>query len=268
MAIVQGRQLDVDANPRAVIGGNKPPLDEQVVIDLNEALSEKGITKRIAELIASFERAPTVIENADTAGKVADLIKQMSAAAKAVTAERETINRPILNAQRSLKGRADSILDPLQIAEQQCRDCIRAFDAVEREKERQRQMAAEAERRRLQEIADNEARLERERLQKIEDERAAAEAREAKPVEVEAVQIELPVEKAEPETVRGDYGAKVVRTTNWKHEIESVRKLPDSILTHEKVLEAINKVIAAQVRGGTREMKGVRIFAETATTIR
>lgn len=204
MAIVQGRQLDVDANPRAVIGGNKPPLDEQVVIDLNEALSEKGITKRIAELIASFERAPTVIENADTAGKVADLIKQMSAAAKAVTAERETINRPILNAQRSLKGRADSIIDDLQSAANGLTDRIETFASA------------------------------------------------------------FP----EGEVARGDYGAKIVRTAEYKHEIEGVRKLPDSILEHEKVLEAINKVIAAQVRGGTREMKGVRIFSETATTIR
>lgn len=270
MSIVQRTRMPEagEANPRAVMGGNNPPLDEQVTIDLGEALAEKGITKRIADLLAAFGRAPAKIETAEVAGSYADLIKQMSAATKAVSAERETLNRPLLNAQRALKGRADSIVEELSGAEQQARARIAAFDAAEREKERKRQAEAEAERRRLQAIADNEARLERERLQRIEDERAAAEAREAAIVEVETVRVEIPAEPEKTEAVRGDYGAKVVRTTNWKHEIVSVRQLPDSILKHEKVMDAINKVIAAQVRGGMREMKGVNIFPETGTTIR
>ena len=48
----------------------------------------------------------------------------------------------------------------------------------------------------------------------------------------------------------------------------SVRQLPDSILKHAKVVEALDKVIAAQVRGGTRELKGCEIFPETSTAIR
>ena len=74
----------------------------------------------------------------------------------------------------------------------------------------------------------------------------------------------------EPErtVIQGDMGAKVARVTVWKHEILSVRQLPDSILKHAKVIEVLDKVIAAQVRSGTRELKGCRIYSETGTAIR
>lgn len=239
-------------NPRAVIGGNRPPIEEQVVIDLTEALDGAGLTKRIADLLASAGRAPE-ITSPEIAGRYADMIKQMSAAGKAVEAEREKINRPILTAQRALKGRADAIVAPLADAERAARGKINVFDAAEREKERKRQQEAW-----------ERAEAERLRLQAIEDAKAAAEKREAAPVIVEPE----PVVEAAPAPVQGDFGAKVVRTTNWKHEIISVRQLPDAILKHAKVVEAIDKVIAAQVRGGTREMKGCRIYPETGTSIR
>lgn len=277
MAIVQRLkpQPEMEANPRAVIGANNPPLEEQITIDLAEALEVEGITKRIGDLLASASRAPTVITDPEMAGSYADLVKQMVAAGKAVEAQREILNRPLLNAQRALKGRADAIIEPLQAAEATARARIRVFDDAEREKERQRQVeaqrVAEAERQRLQAIADEAAAAERQRLQAIEDARAAAEAREAEVVEVAAEVVEVapePIAEPDAPVVRGDYGAKVVRTTNWKHRIVSVRQLPDSILKHAKVVEAIDKVIAAQVRGGTRELKGCEIFPEAGTTIR
>ena len=291
MAIVQRAraETDTDENPRAVIGGNRPPIDEQVVIDLVEALAAEGLTARISDLIASAGRAPN-ITSPEIAGRYADLIKQMVVAAKAVEAEREKLNRPLLNAQRALKGRADAVVAPLKDAETSARAKVAQYDREQAEIERRQREAAEAERRRLQAIADEqarqerlrlqaiadeEARQERLRLQAIEDARAAAEAREAAQVVVEAeiVEVVVPlVEISVPESgrsaIQGDMGAKVARVTTWKHEIISVRQLPDSILKHAKVIEALDKVIAAQVRGGTREMKGVRIFSETSTTIR
>lgn len=291
MAIVQRAraETDTDENPRAVIGGNRPPIDEQVVIDLAEALAAEGLTARISDLIASAGRAPN-ITSPEIAGRYADLIKQMVAATKAVEAEREKLNRPLLNAQRALKGRADAVVAPLKDAETSARAKVAQYDREQAEIERRQREAAEAERRRLQAIADEqarqerlrlqaiadeEARQERLRLQAIEDARAAAEAREAAQVvveaeivEVAAPLVEISVPEPERSAIQGDMGAKVARVTTWKHEIISVRQLPDSILKHAKVIEALDKVIAAQVRGGTREMKGVRIFSETSTAIR
>lgn len=289
MAIVQRLKPEADENPRAVIGGNRAPIDEQVVIDLAEALANEGLTARIEDLIASAGRAPN-ITSPEIAGRYADLIKQMVAAGKAVDAEREKLNRPLLNAQRALKGRADSIKAPLIEAEDAARAKVDKYDKDQAEIERKRREAAEAERRRLQAIADEEARQERLRLQAIadekareerlrlqaiEDERAAAEAREAAKIVVEAEEVEVAaplVEISIPEpdrvTIQGDMGAKVARVTTYKHRILSVRQLPDSILKHAKVIEVLDKVIAAQVRGGVREMKGCEIFPETSTAIR
>lgn len=290
MAVVQrARAPEVDENPRAVIGNNRAPIDEQVVIDLAEALANEGLTARIEELIASAGRAPN-ITSPEIAGRYADLIKQMVAAAKAVEAEREKLNRPLLNAQRALKGRADAIVSPLKDAEAEARAKVSQFDREQAAIEQKRREAAEAERRRLQAIADEEARQERLRLQAIadekarqerlrlqaiEDERAAAEAREAAQVVVEAEEVEVAaplveIAVAEPEraSIQGDMGAKVARVTVYKHRILSVRQLPDAILKHAKVIEVLDKVIAAQVRGGVREMKGCEIYPETSTAIR
>ncbi|MDY7525526.1 hypothetical protein [Sphingomonas sp. 10B4] len=306
MAIVQRLRQDIDENPRAVIGANNPPINEQIVIDLAEALAAEGLTARIGDLIAAAGRAPA-IDSADIAGRYADLIKQMVAAGKAVEAAREKLNRPLLNAQRALKGRADAITAPLKDAEMGARGKVDAYDkaqaAIERQRQLEREAAerkareeAEAERRRLQAIADEEARrerlrlqaiadeaarAERLRLQAIEDERAADEAREAAVVVVEAETVEVsapvvevevaytpPAPAAESVRVQGDMGAKVARVTTWHHRIVSVRQLPDSILKHVKVIEALDKVIAAQVRSGTRELKGCEIFSETSTAIR
>ena len=307
MAVVQrARAQDTDENPRAVIGGNRPPIDEQVVIDLTEALASEGLTARIEDLIASAGRAPN-ITSPEIAGRYADLIKQMVAAGKAVEAQREKLNRPLLNAQRALKGRADAIVSPLKDAEADARAKVNRYDAERAEIERQARLKREAEERkareeaeaerrrlqaiadeearqerlRLQAIADEEARKERLRLQAIEDERAAAEAREAAKIVVEAetvevaapvVEVEVAYQPSEPEpertAIQGDMGAKVARVTTYKHRILSVRQLPDSILKHVKVIEALDKVIAAQVRGGVREMKGCEIYPETSTAIR
>lgn len=308
MAIIQRLKVqpEADANPRVAMGSNNPPIDEQIIVDLAEALAIEGLTSRIEELIASAGRAPN-IDSPEIAGRYADLIKQMVAAGKAVEAQREKLNRPLLNAQRALKGRADAITAPLKDAEMAARAKVDKYDREQAEIERQARLKreaeerkareeAEAERRRLQAIADEQARQERLRLQAIadeaarkerlrlqaiEDERAAAEKREAAAVVVEAetVEVEAPVvavevayESAAPEPARtaiqGDMGAKVARVTTWHHRILSVRQLPDSILKHAKVVEALDKVIAAQVRGGTREMKGCEIYAETSTAIR
>lgn len=263
-----------EPNPRAVFGNNSAPIDEQVVLDLAEALVAEGLTKRIEDLLASYARAPEVIPNAEVAGRYAEIIKQMVAAGKAVEAEREKLNRPLLNAQRALKGRADGATAALKEAELVARARLKKFDDDMAELERQRRIEAERiaeqERQRLQAIADQEAQKERDRLQAEEDRRARVEEREATVVEVQAEQVEVRVDvttNAGP-IAQGDFGAKVSRTTNWKHEIISVRQLPDSILKHAKVVEAIDKVIAAQVRGGTREMKGCRIFPETGIAVR
>lgn len=250
MTVIAAPRLQpTEPNDRAVIGGNNPPLDESIIADFLEALRNcdgQDLTQRVDNLIARAE-ATTECKDADAAGRLGDGIAMMRALAQAIEAEREKLNRPLLTAQRALKAKADSFTERLNTASARLRMLINAW-----QNEENKRLAAE------RAAADEAARAaQRAALQAAADAPHGA----APEVVVTPAVVEAPV-------ARGDYGAKVGSQTVWKHEILSVRQLPDSILKHAKVVEAIDKVIAAQVRGGTREMKGVRIFSEQQTVVR
>lgn len=231
---------------------NQPPLEERVAMDFEDQLRADGLTSRIAELVESAGRVPA-IDSQGIAGKVGDLIKQAGAAKKRVEEIRETHNRPLLNAQRTLKGRMDGLLAPLDQAIREVRSRLDAFIAEESRKRME-----------AQRLADEQARAAREAAEK-----AAREAAEAgQPVPPPPPPVITPAEIEKP-IVRSDMGATVGTRTVWKHAIEvPIAKLPKAILENAKVVEAVNTVIAAMVRGGTHEIKGVKIWSETASSVR
>lgn len=272
---------------------NNPPLEETIVMEFDANLREHDfdLIARIDEIETKAAAAGPCFD-ADTAGRYGDTVKAAVAATRLIESERETLNRPILNAQRALMGRAKSYTERLGVAERRIRSHLDAYTEREKQKriaeERERQRIideanakaareAEAERQRLQAIADEAAAKERDRLQEIENERAAAEARDAKPVEVvaEAVRVEAaPIVEAPRapvyEPVRSDRGVLVAETETWHVEIENIRQVPDLYLKNPAVVEALRKVIAPSVRGksGLREIKGCRIFSTTKATVR
>lgn len=219
---------------------NAPPLEERVMLEFQEELEREGVKARIDELLAGAARSPKC-DSQEIAGKIGDFCKQASDVEKRVNAAREKHNRPILNAQRALKGKADEVMGPLVREVARLRQDLNFF------------MAGEARKRREEE----------ERLQ-----REAAEARAAA-AEVSpelAEQIAAPV--VEKPVARGELGAKVGTRQVWKHRVASVRQLPDRILKNERVLEAIDKVVAAEIRAGAREIKGVEVWAEDEAVVR
>jgi hypothetical protein len=268
---------------------NQPPLEESIIIDFDAALvSHDGLIDRINKMVEKAEAAgPCTTE--DMAGRYGDFIKMTRTAASVVEAERETLNRPLLNAGRSLMARSkfysekatgagakirvhlDKYLDDKRITEAKR---LAAEAEVERLAQAARQKiiddanreaarVAEVERQRLQAIADAEAAKERARLQAIEDAAAAEEAREAAKVVVEAEVVEVIAETvfanepmaefvsaAKPKTaIRGDYGTTVGTTETWHVEVLNIRQVPDAYLKHPEVLAALAKVIAPMVRG-------------------
>lgn len=235
---------------------NQPPLEERVVMEFDDVLTRERLNARIHELTASAARVPETID-ATVAGGIGDLLKQARAARVRVEEIREGQNRPILNAQRALKGRADAVLAPMDEAMNSVKRRLDSYMAEERRKADEARRAAEAEARRLQEEAAREA--------KRREEEAAAAGREVEPAAPPPV---IAPAKVEAPVVRGDYGSRVGTKVVWKHRIESVRKLPDHLLKHEKVVEALDKVIAAQIRGGAREIKGVEIWQEHEASVR
>lgn len=278
----------VAANPRASIGGNNPPLEERILMDFDDALrGHDGLIERIDAMVAKADQAGPCT-SADIAGRYGDFIKMTSAAAKVIEAERETLNRPLLTAQRSLKGRADQYTARATGAGAKVRKLLDAFLAAEEQKRRAEearlaQIAREAEQERQRKIAEQEkaardaAEAERRRQQEIEDARAAKEAREAVVVEVAPEPVFVP----EPEPVfesapvakaplRGDYGTAVSTVETWDVKVVNIRQVPDAYLRHPTVIEALEKVIRPQVRGknGLREIKGCEISSKLGSSVR
>lgn len=222
---------------------NQPPLEERVVMEFEDQLRDDKLTARIAEITESAKRVPE-ITGQDIAGKVGDLIAMARTCRKEVENRREAHNRPLLNAQRALKGRQDSLLGPMEDALSAVKRRLDAFMAEERRKADEARRAAEEAARKAQQAI-----------------------REA---EVDDRYIEPIAPASVPEPVaRGDLGARVGTRTIWHHErTVPVAKLPKQILENEKVLAAIDQVIGAAIRSGTREIKGVRIWSEQVADVR
>lgn len=235
----------------AQAGHNKPPLDETIVAEFVEGLALEGITKRVDDLIAAA-KASGPCEDDETAGNFADFAKQVLAATKAVEEHREVHNRPVLNAQCALKGKADGIVAPLIEAANGVRAKLDAYALAQREAAAKKQREADAA-----------AKLAREAAAK-----ALAEAGVDEDV-MPVAETFTPPPVAAPK-IQGSYGAKVAFTTTYHHEIESVRKLPDRLLKHPKVVEVLNRLVAAEIKAskGKTPIPGVRIWTSDTTAVR
>lgn len=227
---------------------NQPPLQDRILLDFDEDLARLGIKARIETLLSSAAKCPEKIEDDATAGKAGDLVKLVRQVEKAIEDAREKHNRQLIDARNALKGKADGIFAPLGDAIASVRQRLNAFMQEQARKVEEQRRANEEAARRAAEAA-----------------RATAPPDEPAPeVVVEAAPVARPI-------ARGELGAKVGTVTVWHHEIESVRQLPDRLLKHPKVIDALNIVIAAEIRGmGERksDIKGVRIWSTQEARVR
>lgn len=156
-----------EINPRAVIGGNQPPLAESL-IDATAHLK-----KRADDLVASAGRA--AVTDDDTAGKATLLAKMLKEHAAFIETAREERKKPFLEAGRTVDLHFAGLRSPLVGTDPKkiggaAGDVVAMIDAYRRKKEAE---AAE-ERRRLEE----EARVEREKAEAALAAQRAAEERE------------------------------------------------------------------------------------------
>ncbi|WP_374139446.1 hypothetical protein [Sphingomonas sp.] len=284
--IAAARPIEADTpNPRAVVGGNRPPIHELAGMDFNEAIdAHEGLRARITALVDSSSRA--VATDDETAARCAELIRQMGAAEKVVDEERQAVKRPYLEAGRIIDDQAKSLVAALSNAKAKVRgiteDYMRAEQRRLDEERREREAEAERQRAERQRIIDEanqkareEAEAERQRLQAIEDQRAAAEAREAVAVEVKPESVFVPEPEpvyaepvAEPARVRSDLGAvasarkvKVATITDYTKAFKAVKNV-------SKVQEAVQTAINALVRAGQTEIPGVTITDDIGLSVR
>lgn len=240
------------AAPVAPIGHNRPSPSVDADREFNDTIDQReGFRVKIEQLLAASDRAVCIDQ--DTAGRCADLGKQIAAAVKVVEDARKTVKEPYLEAGRTVDGVAKTLSVPLIKASDAVRGKIDTYLREERAK-------ADAERRR-QEGAQREA------ARVAAEQRAAAEAAGNPAPEPEPMPEPAPV-VTESAPIRGDYGSMASARTVWKHEITDITVAFMAVENNEKVREAIDKAIGGLIRSGVRKIEGVRIYEDQAVTIR
>lgn len=242
-----------EANPRATMGNNRPPADVEARAAFDDVLNQReGFRQRMADLIAGADRAYATDEA--SAGRCGELVKQIRAAVKVVEDAHRTTKEPYLLAGRAVDTAKNEAVAPLEAAKKVVESkqtlFLREQEAI-RQAEIRRQREAE------------EARLRAER------EKAAAEAAEGRAARGEGDVLDQTAEhyrqsQPEPErqVIRGDYGAAVSGQKVWLSQVEDYEVAFIAVANNEKVRDAIDNAVKALVRGGVREIPGVRVWSD------
>lgn len=241
-------------NPRAVIGGNRPPLDVEARHSFDEALdaAKPGLRDRIDQLLAAADRATATDE--ESAGRCGELVKQIRAAAKVVDDAHTAAKGPYLAAGRAVDAAKNELRGPLDTAKAK-------VEVKQTQFLREEELKRQAELRRQREEQEAAWRAEQERL-------AAERAANAPEAPVEAAPPPPPAPEPERQIIRGDYGAAVSGQKVWLAQVEDYELAFIAVANNSKVREAIDTAIKAMVRGGVHEIPGVRIWSDVKASNR
>lgn len=157
-------EAEAEAARRPGIGHNKPPLGEELDEILRPWLLQRD------EILETCGKA--VIIDDESAGKVADLMKKGRSLLRDANADRETKNRPYLDATRLINGRFGTVTAPIILAMEGDGRRVKGLRGMLTEYENRRRREAEEARQRL--LAEQ-----RQREREAEEARQAAERAEA-----------------------------------------------------------------------------------------
>ena len=298
-------------NPRAVVGGNFPPLARSIAAEAGDfslvttAFLEEEYAKQpviVSALLDEARALPERIEDDETKGKVASLIKRLRDHAKALDAAHSSNKTPYLRGGQAVDQYFFGLIDKLSRRDKKNKpgaaDILSArltdYDTrkLAEEQERRRKIAAEEARiareaqmeaaRKAQEAED--ARLAAERARKpeaIEQKAAIADAHEAAAITAK-VDAELATGKAEAAYIdtlqrpadimqaRGADGTLSTMATEPYAEIEDADLLDKNALWPFITVDAKEKALRAwaKVHGHAKQMAGAKIGKRPKSVVR
>ena len=256
----------------ALLGDNNPPPDLLVGDALREVLQDTSadLIKRRDELLAAAARVPT-IDSDDTAGKVSDFIKQLSALVKTADAKRTDAKEPYLEGGRNIDGFFKAITDPVSKAKTNVERNLTTYLRDKAEAERRERMEQERLAREAAEKARKEA---EEKARAAADERAldnaieAEKAAEAAVADLVKAERAADVKAAELSRTRGEYGSMSSLRTSWVFDEIDRATLDLEVLRPYLPTEGLDKAVRAFIKAGGRELRGTRIYETTAAVVR
>ena len=252
------------------IGHNAPPSDQGAF--LSELESRHGpLIERRTVLLEAGERVPDAIEDAETAGKAADFVKQLGAHEKAANKARTGEKEPYLERGRWVDGWFKGpAVDGIAALKKVVTDRLTAYQRKVAEEERRRR---EEEERRQREEAERKRREAEEAAKAAETEEdlnAAVEAEEAaEAAKAEAERAERAVQAGSADLSRQHSAAgtvaslrTVTKCTGFDHATVDL-----AALRHHLSRDCIEKAIRAYIRAGGRELRGATIEEVSETRV-
>lgn len=265
----------VEFNPRATMGGNKPPLEELIPVEFRAVLlAEKPeFLTRLDDLIDAADRAKA--EDDETLGRCGDLVKAYRTCAAHIDATHKAVKEPYLQGGRLVDAEKNALANRLAAAKAKVEGIGHAYVAkkdAEAKAERDRiaaeqraaaERAYQAEQARLraeQEAAAAARDATNEAERRAAAERATQAAREAEDAMAQAALA--PVAPLTNEPVRSDAGATVSGSKDWACEVEDYAKAFKHVKNDAKVREAIDAAMKRLVKQtkGQLDLAGVRIW--------
>lgn len=247
----------------AGLGDNRPPPIE-VLRDELEAENEP-LLRRKDELLGAVARVPA-IESDDVAGRVADLVKMITACAKNTDAARVARKEPFLEGGRAVDGYFKArILDPLDKAKKGVEAKLGVYLRSKADRERRaREEADRAARQAAQDAADQAAKAAEAMRTEKDLDKAMDLARQAEEATAQAAAATkaATAKPAEMSRTRGDAGALGSLRTFFDFDPLTLNRaeLDLEALRQHLPTDALDKAIRSFIRAGGRDLRGVRIY--------
>lgn len=248
---------------------NNPPADANPLRD-RLAEDSAALLARRDELLDGATRVPATIGDDETAGKVADFIKLTTACMKNAEATRVARKEPFLESGRIVDAFYKAVTDPLDKMKRGIEGRLTVWQRAKAEEERRVRAEAERVAREAAEAAAEAARLaERAANDEAQLQRAIEAAERAKQAQADAVVAEraATVKPAELSRTRGEVGAVASLRTFWDFTDLDRDTLDLEALRQHVPADALEKAVRSYVKAGGRQLRGVRIFENTATRV-
>lgn len=234
---------------------------------MNELTQFDSLAAEIAVFVKpGMEVVVTSKESCDAALLSVQQVKRL---AKAVEERRKEVTKPLLEQKKNIDDYVKKLMAPLEKVEASLKTTLIAW---ERKLEQERREAQ----RKLEEQAAKERKAHQEKM-RAEEERLALEKLQAEMLGSDEPENTFEKEKQEAELERQKYEVekkieadkrmvaehRVTGTQKvWSFVVESPSEVPNEY----KIVD--ERLIRAAVRGGIREIPGVRIFEETKISVR
>lgn len=254
---------DAPENPRAVLGDNKPPLDEVLKDQFKADLAE---VDKIAEAANALKKS---IEEDDDLVPYTQVVKNTRALLKSIDEKRKKETEVYRKAEKDTNAFFKPFTDRLERIKSVLEDRATAYQNDKEERER----------RRLADVAEAERKEQEERQRQADEAAAAGRHVEAEVLKQEADNKAARAEGAKQAATSGsaadltrsrNEAGTVTSTGKWTYQIEDVTKIPLAQLRNFLDLSAIEKALAAYAKANQdkKPLAGVRFFKSSKASFR